>query len=203
MNPDPGCAACTLYEITRLSDPLLCDWLDLYETAFHPEERGRVSWHIRGLQAREAGELVSSRLWTLLDAGGGLMGMAQTAWIERHSMAYLGYFAILPELRGQGSGTTFYNQLVVRMQEPGPDFVLFDVALPDRLSGPAREEAERRIRFYQRMGAELLPGVNFYWHTLEQRMMFQRFGSLEVEEILRRAGALAREIGGELRARPD
>lgn len=191
----------TLHEITALTDPLLLPWLDLYEEAFPPEERGGVSWHIRALQARAGGRPTRSRLWALLDGAGALCGMAQTSFNTDLRLAYLGYFAVLPERRGQGVGGAFYNRLLPPVRADQPDFLLFDVERPDRLPAPLRRDlAERRIAFYQRQGARLLTGYTLTWRGNCQRMMFHPFTPVTEAEVLPRAQTLALAFGGQLEA---
>jgi len=188
-----------LHEITTLRDPHLLDWLDLYESAFPPHGRGAVSWIIRALQAREEGRPTHSRLWILCDGAGDFTGMAQTSWNEPYRLTYLGYFAILPERRGQGLGASFYRLLLPHILTPGPDFLLFDVERPDLLPNPAdRELAARRIRFYERLGARVLPGATFAWGQARQRLMYHLFAPINEAQILRRATDLVSNFGGRL-----
>jgi GNAT superfamily N-acetyltransferase len=173
-----------LHELTSLRDPHLLDWLDLYESAFPGYERGPVSGHIRTLLAREAGKPTR---------------MAQTFLNEEYHLAYLGYIAIVPERRGGGGGSIFYQLLLPQVKE-NADFLLFDVERPDCIADPElRRQAERRICFYERLGAALLPGVTMYWGESRQRMMFHRFTGVEDQEIMNRARALVGDFHGELR----
>lgn len=201
MDPD-----IRLHEITDLFDPYLLPWLDLYESAFPPHERAPVSWQIRILQQRQAEQTPYRWLWALLEPGGKFLGLAQASYNLDHRLVYLGYFAVEPGARGQGLGARFYNLLLPFWRQPAgvspellPDFMLFDVERPDSLPDPADQAvAQRRIAFYQRLGAEVLPGVTFYWGKSVQRLMAHRFVPLSDTELVERAGRLMREYGGAL-----
>ncbi len=186
-----------LHELSSLHDAHLCAWLDLYEAAFPPEERGRVSWIIQTLQAREAGSPTDSRLWALLDRQDHFLGMAQASWNADLRLCYLGYFAILPEMRGQGYGSAFYALLLKELDQA--DLLVFDVESPDRLDDPAlRLTAERRINFYERQGAMLLPRMTLRWGTIRQRIMIHGFTQLDQGEVLCRIRAHVLRFAGEL-----
>jgi GNAT superfamily N-acetyltransferase len=189
-----------LHELITIHDPYLLPWLDLYESAFPPIERGPVSGHIRALLDREEGKPIRSRLWALLDKEDCFTGMAQFFWNEAYNLAYLGYIAIVPERRGGGGGSAFYQALLPYVQEHHPDFMLFDVERPDVIADPElRRLAERRICFYERMGAAVLQGLTMHWGESRQRMMVHRFNGIGEEEILRRTRSLISAFHGELR----
>jgi len=201
MTPDLN-----LHEMTSLHDPYLLPWLDLYESAFPPEERVPVSSLLRALLASEQGTPRPRKLWALLDAQDVFLGLAQANWNENYHLVYLGYFAVSPHSHGQGLGSAFFRLLLPHLQGAvgggSPDFLLFDVERPDRLDDPVKSQiARRRIGFYERLGAAVLPGASFYWGSVVQRMMFYRFTPIDVSEIRARAALLLLDYGGELR--PD
>ena len=191
----------SLYELSSVHDPRLESWLDLYESAFPPEERGRVSWILQNLLAREAGRqnpdrVCPHRMWALLDGDGDFTGMAYTSLNAQLRLVYLGYFAVRAERRGQGHGTTFYRMLLPAVWE-GAGLMVFDVERPDLLEdGVKRQAAERRIGFYERLGACVLPGMTLWWGAARQRMMVQRFTPLAEKEVFGRARAQVLGFGG-------
>lgn len=80
-----------------------------------------------------------------------LRPLGDTGWI------FLRYF--VAGQRGQGLGGIMWDRLIARLRADGYLLLIFDVEDPDELgSDPAEVEIRnRRIRFYQRHGAALLP----------------------------------------------
>ena len=147
---------CTLVEITTLDDPLLLPWLDLYETAFPPEERVFTSRLLSGVKSPGEYHMLAA-----VDESGGLAGLAFYNEVPEAQAAFLWYLAVQPELRGHGIGAWLYSAVLQRLDKHDRAMFL-DVEIPEEMHAPAeREMAARRIRFYQRLGARLLGGVRF------------------------------------------
>ena len=152
MMPRP----CTLVEITPLDDPLLLPWLDLYETAFPPEERVFTSRLLSG--AKQSGKY---HMLAAVDGSGGLAGMAFYNEVPEAQAAFLWYLAVAPDLRGKGIGAWLYSAVLQHLDKNDKAMFL-DVEIPEEMRTPAESEmAARRIRFYQRLGGRLLGGVRF------------------------------------------
>jgi ribosomal protein S18 acetylase RimI-like enzyme len=170
--------ACTLVEICSLSDPLLLPWLDLYEIAFPLAERFPVSRILNVLheQARGASRgqrllaavpsssLIGDRLIT--DQRNPSYSSPLTALFFTYEppdlpAAFLWYFAVQAEQRGQGLGSQLYRSLLARL---GPEVraLIFDLEDPRQMETRAEQElARRRVGFYRRLGARLLGGVDY------------------------------------------
>lgn len=147
---------CTLVKITTLDDPLLMPWLDLYETAFPPEERVFTSRLLNGVKTQREYHMLAA-----VDESGGLAGLAFYNELPEAQSAFLWYLAVLPDLRGQGIGAWLY-QAVLQHLDKNDRAMFLDVEIPEEMRTPAeREMAARRIRFYQRLGAYRLSGVRF------------------------------------------
>ncbi len=155
-------APLTFNAIANLHDELFVPWLDLYETAFPPEERLLASAFWKVLAAKEQGKPLTVELLAALDAGQRLVGMAFSELYPEARLAALWYVAVDPRQRSQGLGSQVYQEIVRRVREAGCRAMLFEVEIPENAPAPeAKTLAERRIAFYRRNGARLLTGIHY------------------------------------------
>lgn len=174
--------------IRRLTDPadsLLPAWLALYERAFPPEERVPVEEHLRELRPDSDAVLLAAQ-----DEGGKLLGLARYDLYEH--AAYLYYLAVDETVRSLGLGSAIYQEILRRL-DPGLTGMVFEVERPDHAADP--ELAGRRIRFYQRLGAKLLRGIDYLQEIPGQppvpmHLMLHPFRPLTPEQAL----SLAEEL---------
>jgi len=203
--------------LTSLQDDLLLPWLDLYETAFPAAERVLVSKHLLTLKGTpdEPGE---HHILAALADNASFAGLARYQVVPDLGAAYLWYLATAPELRSQGVGTKFYQEIVRRVTGPAVRALVIEVEIPARASGgegvaaaaenstvsaeralPERALAQRRITFYRRQGARLLEGIHYlqsvgrHQAPIPMHLMFHAFGALDAAQ----AFALARSLWGE------
>lgn len=157
-------------EIVDVGDPLFLPWLDLYETAFPACERALVSDLLRALADKARGAATNLHFMAFLDDAGEPDGMALVS-IPAGATAWLWYLAVQPAGRGRGRGSAFYREICRWVQAAGCPGMVLEVEIPSGTPGDAgREEAERRIAFYRRLGARLLGGVDYLqyvgWHQV-------------------------------------
>jgi ribosomal protein S18 acetylase RimI-like enzyme len=154
----------TFSPVTSPNDPLFSEWLDLYETAFPPNERMLVSTVLKTLKKKPGKNGPSQHLVALLD-GENFVGMMMYETHPADNLALLWYLAIHPDLRSKGLGSTAYQQFVHSLDPALYKAIFYEVEIPKKSN---LEEAERRIRFYQRNGAFLLGGIKYLqfvgWH---------------------------------------
>jgi GNAT superfamily N-acetyltransferase len=86
-------------------------------------------------------------------------GFAMLRPLGGTGMVFLRYFVVDQAVRGQGLGAIMWGTLTSRLRADGYTTLVFDVEDP---AEPGLDEAEalirsRRIGFYQRLGASLLP----------------------------------------------
>lgn len=153
----------TFNSITNLHDEFLAPWLDLYETAFPPEERILTSVFWKILKAKEKGALSEAEMLAAIDvAQNRLVGIAFYEIQIEDSAANLWYLAVDSKLRSQGLGSHIYQEIVRRIQAANCQAMLFEVEIPENAHTPEIQRlAEQRIRFYRRNGAKLLSGIHY------------------------------------------
>jgi len=144
-------AACTLEPADTLGAAATAALRRIYEDGFAPHLRAEFG-AVTG--QRQPGELALALVragrpcgFTMLRPLGG------TGWI------FLRYFVVDHQVRGLGLGGIMWDMLTARLREDGYTLLVFDVEDPGEPGcGPAQERIRaRRIRFYERHGARLLP----------------------------------------------
>lgn len=138
-------------QLSDPADPLLPEWLALYERAFPPEERVPGEEHLRELRPDSDAVLLAAE-----DEDGKLLGLARYDLYDH--AAYLYYLAVDDAVRSLGLGSAIYQEILRRL-DPELTGMVFEVEHPDHAADP--ELARRRIRFYQRLGAKLLRGIHY------------------------------------------
>ena len=151
----------SIHEIAALEDELLLPWLDLYETAFPPQERVVVSTFLGFLHERAGGGSEHRHMLCLLDKSGGLVGIAFYTDSLECPASFLWYLATVPAIRGKGAGAFFFNAILSRLAQTS-QALFWDLECP-ALCGTEEDRslAGRRIQFYQRLGAFLLEGIHY------------------------------------------
>jgi GNAT superfamily N-acetyltransferase len=158
-----------IVEITRLDDPFLLPWLNLYETSFPPIEKVLVSSHLELLRDKTAGYRENDFLLAALDESGQLSAIARYQQIPDGALAILWYLAAWPAVRNQGIGGKLYDHILDRVNAAGYKALLLEVEIPELAeTDELRRLAQRRLGFYRRHGACLLGGIRFLqkvgWH---------------------------------------
>jgi ribosomal protein S18 acetylase RimI-like enzyme len=152
-------------QFISLTDPVWTAFLPvaraIYEQAFEPEEKAPFE----GLLAAACTSPGENPVyfWGLLE-GEELLATAWFCTLQAERLGYLGYIATAPASRGRGHGGLLLRQVLAAMR----DQLLADTGQPPlaifwevRSLDDAPEEEERllrlrRIRFYQRFGAQTL-----------------------------------------------
>lgn len=161
--------------------------VDLYQTAFPPNEQMRLSWWVRLLNELSLGDGPSEPERLLFAAvnevdSNYVVGFAYCEVHEASGAAYLMYLATRDNLRGQGVGAAVYGKITEMVfTDKGIPLLVFEVEKPEVAaleSTEAAETARRRVRWYQRQGAQLLEGIHYFqsvgWQpALEMALMFQ------------------------------
>jgi ribosomal protein S18 acetylase RimI-like enzyme len=160
----------TYHEITGLEDDLLLSWLDLYETAFPPNEKVLVSHFLALLKMKGKGKATCDYMLAGVDPARKLLGLACYQLMPEAGAAVLWYLAIQAEERSHGLGGEFYDHVIGQIDKTLYRALLLEVEIPAQLkSDEERKRAARRINFYRRHGAYLLEGVDYMqyigWHS--------------------------------------
>jgi len=144
-------AAYSLKPVETLGSAVIDDIRRIYETGFAPHLRAGFS---DITSQREPGELAFALLQDGQPRGFAMLRpLGTTGWI------FLRYFVVEEAQRGRGLGGILWQQVTGRLRDLGCTLLVFDVEDPDE---PDCGEAEvrirnRRISFYLRQGAHLLP----------------------------------------------
>jgi GNAT superfamily N-acetyltransferase len=127
----------------------------IHETGFPAHQRSSFESLIDG---RQPGELPLA-----LTRDGQPCGFAMLRPLGTTGWIYLRYFVVDAGQRGRGLGGILWDQLTGRLRESGDSLLVFDVEDPAE-PGCEPEESEirsRRVSFYQRHGASLLPVTGY------------------------------------------
>jgi GNAT superfamily N-acetyltransferase len=144
-------AAYALEPIEALDTAAIAAVRRIYEEGFPPRLRaefGAVTSH------REPGELALVLLGNGEPSGFCVLRpLGETGWV------FLRYFVVDQQVRSRGLGGIMWDTLTARLRDDGCTLLVFDVEDPGEPDcGPVQERIRaRRIRFYQRHGARLLP----------------------------------------------
>jgi GNAT superfamily N-acetyltransferase len=127
----------------------------IYEEGFPPHQRADFA---AVTAQRRADELALA-----LVGGGQPAGFAMLRPLGRTGWIFLRYFVVDQARRGQGLGGQLWEQLTARLKDAGFTLLVFDIDDP---AEPGCEPGEtglrfRRLRFYQRHGASLLPVTGY------------------------------------------
>jgi GNAT superfamily N-acetyltransferase len=141
----------TLEPVERLSLEATGTVRKIYEGGFAPHLRADFGELTTG---RQPGEFALALAQAGQPAGFAMLRpLGDTGWV------FLRYFVVDAERRGGGLGGIFWDLLTTRLADTGYSLLVFDVEDP---AEPGIDQAElqirnRRISFYQRHGASLLP----------------------------------------------
>lgn len=186
-----------IHEIESITDDLLLQWIDLYETAFPPRERVLVSDHLRLLRNKELGRNKHEHILAAVDDNGDLAGMARYEIVAKCSTAYLWYLAVNAECRNRGMGVAIYKDIAARVQADGAKSIIFEVEIPQEASSQDEAEfAKRRIGFYRRLGAKVLTGIIYiqsvgpHQPSIPMHLMIHSFFEQDAEDAYNLAACM-------------
>jgi len=194
----------TLHEITDRDDPAWHAWREIYEASFPVNER-MSEVHFLGVLAEKAGGGAADEHLLVLRSDGAdepPIGIGYYEYDRELAVGFLWYLATQPGLRNQGHGSRFYAAICRQLAESGARMMVFEVEIPQRAGGEGGQESEwaqRRIDWYQRQGASLLNGIQYFQSVdtgvppTEMWLMVHRFVPMDAE----RCYALCKEIFGD------
>jgi GNAT superfamily N-acetyltransferase len=98
------------------------------------------------------------RLQVFLGSSDDVLGLTLVRDLDGLAWTFLRYFVVTDGRRGQGIGSRLWSVLCRDLAGRGCGRLLFDVEDPDEpgAAPDEREERGRRVRFYQRLGADLV-----------------------------------------------
>ena len=156
-----------------VNDPhndLFLPWLDLFETAFPPNEKILVSTILKILWNKVENE--GNHLAAILDENQKFIGMAMYQLPPDKPVGVLWYVAVVPGQRSKGWGSVIYKKILTQLDPQIYKGLVFEVEIPGEAD--SSPDAERRILFYQKNGAKLLKGIHYLqsvgWHQPRTHM---------------------------------
>lgn len=145
-----------LAAFSELDRNQLAGVIGIYEEAFPPPLR---------VELADLGESpVGARVaLALLDESAAQVGFCAYLLLAETGIAFLRYFAVDATLRSRGLGQAMWTLLKCQLAESGSGRVVFEVEHPAEVPAHSAEwEArQRRIAFYQRVGAVVLPVAHY------------------------------------------
>jgi ribosomal protein S18 acetylase RimI-like enzyme len=152
--------------ILSLYNDLIMPWLDLYETAFPPNERILVSSILKRISDNHNAPAKGIYTAAILNQDNQFIGMSMVELPAGKPVGILWYVAVTPGQRSRGWGSKIYRGIVSQINPEIYKALVFEVEIPGQPD--SSPEAERRIRFYQKNGARLLTGIHYLqsvgWH---------------------------------------
>ncbi len=151
------------------SDPALAKWLAMYERSLPREvlvPREVITAQVNAAaRVRVEGDVL--HVAAALDADA-IVGGAMFTFLSRSSLGFLSYIFIGPEMRGRGVGAWVYRQLTgvlgsdATVRGQSLQGVICEVEREDLAATPRElEERVARLRFFARVGARIVTGINY------------------------------------------
>ena len=171
-----------IQELTDWPDELREQARTLYESSFPIEELRDFD----GLFDREAALLVARD-------GDALLGFSVFRYLAEASLGYLWYICVDQSTRGQGIGRQLYQRTLDSLGKNGNCLkgLIFEVERLDSESHPVYGDPIRRVKFYERLGARLILGYD-YWQPpipphgpVALQLMFHPIGCMPSDDLAR------------------
>lgn len=146
----------------------------IYAPSFPPNER-KPFWLVSdAMQQGRYNVFVMSRDQGIVSE---IVAFALLVRLRTSQAMYIEYLAVAPALRGQGIGSLLFRSMTTFLKSTDSSAIVWEVDPPVQ----AGDDNERRIRFYQRLGAHLIEqskryGMPNYYKgsgILPLRMMWQ------------------------------
>jgi GNAT superfamily N-acetyltransferase len=144
-----------LVEVGSVSPAVIEAAREIYEAGFPAAVRAPFD---DLLDARD-----DERLQLLLGGNGDVLGVALVRDLGETGWTFLRYFVVTAQRRGQGVGARLWSALCRDLASRGRRRLLFDVEDPDDPAADPHEveERRRRVRFYRRVGADVVDVVSY------------------------------------------
>ena len=154
--------------VESLNDAAVPAILDIYQKSFPVHEQMLVSLFWRILQDPASNFHLVVLEETASEHAAPISPLGFALWARkpvRDAPGYLWYLAIAEEARGRGCGETLYRSVIDTVLRQGAPAVVFEIEdeaeMEAQMGAAAAAVAQKRLRWYQRMGAKQLEGVDY------------------------------------------
>jgi GNAT superfamily N-acetyltransferase len=160
--------------LLELRDPeadLAVQAFHLYETSFPIEERTPTDLLIASIRQVARGERFPGCIshFRIAVEDNKVIGISIYSYYQKPRIAFLGYLAIQPDLRGRGLGSWLLERTVEQLSTDAHALggksargMCWEVERPEDSTSPEEQaRRERRIDFYKRNGAHVLSQIKF------------------------------------------
>ena len=153
-------------EIVRLDDPAWAEWQQIYMASFPPFERMSIGFFEKLLQETTTGDGSEKYIRFLPDPDNAqeVISIAFLDYEPEPRVASPWYFATKAGKRNGGYGKIIYDDTRERAKSLGAEVFVIEVEIPEVAAKTSAEEAEwarRRIGWYERLGAQLVPNIRY------------------------------------------
>jgi GNAT superfamily N-acetyltransferase len=151
-------------EITAIPEELADQMRSLYEKSFHPEETRDWAGMTESLGSDDIGR---TRM-TLATRDHTVMGLSIFRYHPEQEFGYLWYLCVDESTRGAGVGGKLFcatvDALTAAARENGLRIkgMMFEISRLDSESDPVYGDPHRRLKFYERLGARMILGYDYY-----------------------------------------
>ena len=160
----------TWWEVRSGTDPTLSRWLATYEQSFPIEVRVPSEVIAEQIRQRDQGhpEFDVHHLAAALD-GQDVVGGAMFSFLGHSRVGFISYIFVDSRMRGRGIGGWIHRRLITALEADSAALrseplagVVFEVERDDLAETPGeRTEKIGRLRFFARLGAGILTGLDY------------------------------------------
>ncbi|HSB69692.1 MAG TPA: GNAT family N-acetyltransferase [Candidatus Methylomirabilis sp.] len=160
----------TWWEVQSGRDPTLSSWLATYEESFPFEVRAPSEVIAEQIRRRDLGQAEDDvhHLAAALD-GQTVVGGAMFSFLDRSRVGFISYVFVDSRMRGHGIGEWIFRRLLAVLEADSAALhlepmagVVFEVEREDLAKTPGEGmERIRRLRFFARLGAGILTGLDY------------------------------------------
>lgn len=150
-----------LKRIKSAEDPLWDFWLSVYYRSFPENERMTLGFLASQLPGDSQNDLAKAPVIGVYEWNNQPAGIAYYVPHLENRLVELWYLAVAPEKRGEGVGSALFSHVIQVTTLLKASLLVWEVETPN----PNDPIPERRIKWYQGLGAKKLEGIRYHQST--------------------------------------